>query len=303
MREVVVAVQVADIKLFGSNWHQLCLNASVTGPHFLSSQPSVLPNALSTHSRPLTRVSSRWKSPHYGQSAWGLYHYATATSAFITGIYTAAKRIPHSGLLVAAAAVNSAITGAAFFSVREFGVSPVLTRVVPWEQYAHRRRELGIDTASEDDALPSKIALSEVRKNKLLDSGMSGAIAGAFLRGIRSGRVGIIPGLWMGAVAGSLIQYGVNEMNIMRLRYIAKLHQENRTAVEKPTVKPRQEIQIRDSTTTWMDTFLRGIGLEPITDDEYISKMKKTRDVYLKRIAELETQLEKEKSRQDSAKS
>lgn len=107
----------------------------------------------------------------------------------------------------------------------------------------------------------------------------------------------------MGAAVGSLIQYGVNEVNLRRLRYISRLHQENRTAVEKPTMKPRHEVQIQDSTTTWMDTFLRGIGLVPITDDEYVSKMKKTRDVYLKRIEELEAQLEEEKSRQDSAKS
>jgi hypothetical protein len=108
----------------------------------------------------------------------------------------------------------------------------------------------------------------------------------------------------MGAGAGTLIQYGCNELNLARLRYILKLNQENRTAVEKPVPKPRNEIQAPDSTTTWMDAFLIGIGLVPITDEEYISKMKKTRDGYLKRIQELETQLtEEQRSRKDVTKS
>jgi hypothetical protein len=48
--------------------------------------------------------------------------HTAATSAFITGIYTAVKRKPNSKLLVAAAAVNSAITGATFFSTSVSGL-------------------------------------------------------------------------------------------------------------------------------------------------------------------------------------
>lgn len=98
----------------------------------------------------------------------------------------------------------------------------------------------------------------------------------------------------MGTVVAAILQYSYNEINLSRLRYISKLKQENRTAVPKPVIKPRNSPPSLEPTETWMEVFLKTIGMTPVTDEEYIAKMKKTRNVYLKRIHELEVQLETE---------
>ncbi|KJA14817.1 hypothetical protein HYPSUDRAFT_194783 [Hypholoma sublateritium FD-334 SS-4] len=215
-------------------------------------------------------------------------------------MYTAIKRTPQAGLVVTAAAMNSAVTGATFFVVREYAVVPTLTRLVPFEQYARRRRELGIDPPSTDSSLPSTVSPSDIRRDKILDSAVSGSITGSLLRGIRSGRSAIVPGFIMGTAVAAILQYSYNEINLSRLRYISKLNQENRTAVPKPVIRPRNSPPSPEPTETWMEVFLKTIGMTPVTDEEYIAKMKKTRDVYLKRIHELEVQLETESDRRKS---
>lgn len=101
----------------------------------------------------------------------------------------------------------------------------------------------------------------------------------------------------MGAVVATVVQYSYNEVNLARLRHISKLKQENRQAVKIPVIKPQNSHPDPASTTTWMDVFLKAIGLTPITDEEYIAKMKKTRGVYLNRIEELQAQLELEEQK------
>ena len=52
----------------------------------------------------------------------------------------------------------------------------------------HRRRELGIGNTLDDELpLPSeKLSWSDLRTNRLLDSGLSGAVTGGLLRGLKS---------------------------------------------------------------------------------------------------------------------
>ena len=193
---------------------------------------------------------------------------------------------------------------------------PTLTRFAPFEQYARRRQELGIDPLSTDSSLPPTISPSDIRKDKILDSALSGSITGSLLRGIRcacfyiirwrhneleslclAGRTAIVPGLLMGTAVAATLQYTYNEINLSRLRFISKLNQESRTAVSKPVIRPQNTPSNPELTENWMDVFLKAIGMTPITDEEYVVKMKKTREVYLKRIHELEMQLETESSR------
>ena len=73
--------------------------------------------------------------------------------------------------------------------IREFCISPILTHIAPWKQYVHRRRELGIGNSLDDDALPppsEKLSWSNLRTNRLLDSGLAGAVTGGLLRGLKS---------------------------------------------------------------------------------------------------------------------
>lgn len=126
------------------------------------------------------------------------------TSAFVTGLYGIFRNTPHLGILVGSAAINSGITGATFFSkpnqrrrkkpnywallldIREFGVSPILTHVAPWKQYVHRRRELGINNLRDDPYSSENISWSDLRTDRLLDSGVAGAVTGGVLRGLKS---------------------------------------------------------------------------------------------------------------------
>ncbi|KDR73651.1 hypothetical protein GALMADRAFT_251427 [Galerina marginata CBS 339.88] len=219
----------------------------------------------------------------------------SASSALITGVYTIFRKQPQSGIIVGVAALNSGITAATFFTCREYVVSPALVHFAPWLQYARRRRELGIDLSTPTE--PG--SLLDLHTNKLLDSALSGAITGGMLRGIRSGRRAILPGMVMTGVACSFLQYGYNELSIMRLRYIAKLNEEDRAAVTVPSSKPRTAIPDRSEPSTTspsaVQLFLSMIGVRPLSDEEYLAKMKRTRNAYLKRIAELELQKEEEK--------
>lgn len=45
-----------------------------------------------------------------------------------------------------------------------------------------------------------------------------------------------------------------------------------------------------------LDRMINAIGLNRLSDEEYLAQMREERAVYLRRIAELETQLEEEKN-------
>ncbi|KAF8163622.1 hypothetical protein B0H34DRAFT_330712 [Crassisporium funariophilum] len=197
----------------------------------------------------------------------------SASSAFFTGLYGVIRNTQHTGLLVGTAALNSGITAATFFSFREFVTSPVLTRVAPWAQYAYRRRELDIESPSDVLTSPSvNMSIEDLRTNKLLDSAIAGAVTGGLLRGLKSGRRAVLSGILTAGAVCTLLQYGCNEISLARLRYISRLQEGNRPA-----------------------QLLKTVGLLPVSDEEYLNKMERTREVYLKRIAELERQVEEEK--------
>lgn len=110
--------------------------------------------------------------------------------------------------MAGAAALNSGITAATFFgtslvvirpiflhrpahqcpqlAVREYAISPVLVTFMDGPQYRRRRQLLGIQPPGEvlegvDETMP----LSLLQYHKLLDTAISGAIAGGIIRGWR----------------------------------------------------------------------------------------------------------------------
>ncbi|KAG6861542.1 hypothetical protein C0995_015275 [Termitomyces sp. Mi166 len=210
--------------------------------------------------------------------------------AFVTGLYGIAKRSPQYALMSMAAGVNSGVTACSFFALREIVISPLLVNTLPWPQYSRRRRDLGI---SHPDDLPAEPPTwSDVRKHNTLDSGLSGAIAGGALRGWKSGPRAILPGmLTIGAVC-TLLQLVYNEASVSRLRYISGLK------VKAPANEAPATPAIRTKTAS--ERFLTLIGIHQVTEEEYLEKMKATRDSHLRRIAELEQQLAAEKAQEES---
>ncbi|RXW22070.1 hypothetical protein EST38_g3781 [Candolleomyces aberdarensis] len=89
-----------------------------------------------------------------------------------------------------------------------------------------------------------------------------------------AGRSAALPGAAMASVACVALQYGWNQATMRRLRHLAKLPEDENTAESgQPTFRQRM-----------MGIF----GVSQISEEEYIAKLKKTRDIYEKRIAFLE---------------
>ena len=74
-------------------------------------------------------------------------------------------------------------------ALREYAISPALVLSLDTPQYARRRAELGIESPqhihSYHSAYDSTDELRAIRQNKLLDTALSGAIAGAGLNAWR----------------------------------------------------------------------------------------------------------------------
>ncbi|KAF9511144.1 hypothetical protein BS47DRAFT_1347000 [Hydnum rufescens UP504] len=86
------------------------------------------------------------------------------------------KRFP-SLVLALGTAFNCGVGGLAFFSLREYFIGPLLVRNLNSEQYV-RRREAILHGSS--NTLPSP-SIHDIRTKKLLDTALSGAVAGAIL--------------------------------------------------------------------------------------------------------------------------
>jgi len=65
---------------------------------------------------------------------------------------------------------------------REYLVSPLLTKYAPFEAYARRRALLSEEGTLEGAEPPT---WSDMRRNSLLDSGISGILTGGLLRGVK----------------------------------------------------------------------------------------------------------------------
>ena len=108
-----------------------------------------------------------------------------------------------------------------------------------------------------------------------------------------AGSAAILPGAVTAATICVLLQYAVNEARIARLRYIS---QQDRTSTFQLPVDPSlQHISATEPSPTIMQRITHAMGIRKMTEDEYLERMKKTRDHHIRRIAELERRLEEER--------
>lgn len=90
-----------------------------------------------------------------------------------------------------------------------------------------------------------------------------------------------------------------NELGVARLRYISRLNEESSLPTSTPAPASHVSSPISQKTAkSFSEKILTTLGLQPVSDEEYLAKMKKTREMYVKRIVELEAQLEIEKAKE-----
>ncbi|KAF8688485.1 Molybdopterin binding protein, partial [Rhizoctonia solani] len=109
-------------------------------------------------------------------------------------------------------------------ALREYVVSPALVLSLDTSQYAQRRARLGITSKQFNDlkyAHEHQDELAMIRRDRLLDTGVAGAIAGGGLNFWRRGARAIVPGVLTAGLACTLVQVAVNELAVQRIRYVA----------------------------------------------------------------------------------
>ena len=90
-----------------------------------------------------------------------------------------------------------------------------------------------------------------------------------------------------------MLQYACNELGIARLRYVSKVQEENKS---QTFFKLQNGKQVYEPSGSVFQQLLKAVGLIPISDEEYLARLKRTREVYLKRMVQLEKQVEEEKN-------
>ncbi|KAH6908295.1 hypothetical protein BKA70DRAFT_266172 [Coprinopsis sp. MPI-PUGE-AT-0042] len=215
--------------------------------------------------------------------------YGTLTTSAVFGVTAGAVAAlggkPYPPVVAAFAAFNSGCTAGVFFGLREFAVGPLLVYTAPWSQYVNRRRLLGIgeDGMSE----PHTPSIQDVRSDKLLDSGISGAITGGLVRGWKSGRGAVIPGALFASTACVALQYGFNLAAVYRLNHLSKATEATSAPIPSTPSEPQEQIPLDRRILNW-------IGVKSLSDEEFAARLRRQKEAYEKRIAELELQLEEE---------
>ena len=114
---------------------------------------------------------------------------------------------------------------------------------------------------------------------------------------LQAGRHTIVSGTVTASTVCIVLQYACNEIGIAKLRYVSKSQEENKSLITQPSSKLQNGKQVYEpSSGSVFQQVLKLVGLVPVSDEEYLTRLKRTREVYLKRMVELEKQVEEEKN-------
>ncbi|KAF7985124.1 hypothetical protein HWV62_9041 [Athelia sp. TMB] len=206
----------------------------------------------------------------YSVDSWSkLMKIGTITTGLGVGAYEVFQG-RRAGPLAGASALNGGLVAATFFSVREYGVSPLLST-----NFARPRQE-----TSQVDGHTTPTSWADMRKHHVLDSAVSGALTGGMFNTWQRGRAGTIPGLCTGALVCAFLQWGVNELDIARVKYVSKNPYRPQVS-SSPSAAEQKGITERVFTA---------VGFTKISDEEHLAKLRVTRDAALKQIAKLEVE-------------
>jgi hypothetical protein len=97
---------------------------------------------------------------------------------------------------------------------------------------------------------------------------------------------GILPGFTTGSLVCTILQLAYNETGVARLKYIHSI-----SNVERDHDSSRQ--------LEYKERVMGLLGIQKISDEEYLKRLKRKRDIYLQQIKILEQEQEKE-GRSDS---
>jgi len=174
-------------------------------------------------------------------------------------------------------------------------MSPVLVSA----QYVRRGRELESNNTIMGGSIatnrPDVLSWSDFRSHKLLDSSLSGAAAGGLLNGWRSGRRAIVPGITTGAFVCGLLQLIFNEVGVTRIKYLSQPKPES--SMGKSSSTPQLSQPPSEPVIPFVERIMISLGLHKLSDEEYLKRLKQTRDGYLQQIKKLED-LEKERGKE-----
>lgn len=119
---------------------------------------------------------------------------------------------------------------------------------------------------------------------------------------------GILPGVTTASIVCTLLQLAYNEVDIARVKYVSRMLKEAQTspdvrpAVSRPLSPPNppsvDEVVPRKPI---MERILTALGWHPVSNEEYVEKLKYKRDACLRRIAQLEVEKERDNKPTDSS--
>lgn len=159
---------------------------------------------------------------------------------------------------------------------------------MPGKQYEQRRQRLE-EAADGAPTNVSRLTWGDIRSRKVLDSSISGALAGSILNTWKRGRSGTVPGLATGAVMCGLFQWAFNEFDILRITHVSRVVHTQPVPVTPavPVSTYSLPVAAPESPKSLTDRILAMFGRR-ISDEEYLNRVKAQRDDHLRRIEQLE---------------
>lgn len=206
--------------------------------------------------------------------------------------------------------------------LREYVISPSMVALRDDDpQYVRRRREIAAKRDPELD-YSHQLSWAEMRAHKLPDSLLSGAVAGAVLSRVQNSTFPpfshsrstslnlIIQGDVRAAIRGTggmgilctLLQLLYNESGVIRVKYISRKLEDATHAQSPVQIIPSSSGKVyvpppEEPSRPLSERFFEYIGMAKISDEDFVQRLRVKRDAYLRRIAEIEVEREKERAK------
>ncbi|KAI1794604.1 hypothetical protein LXA43DRAFT_883485 [Ganoderma leucocontextum] len=229
------------------------------------------------------RVHSPSSDNHYTNIDHHIRQTAIAVGTFTAGhaLYRGSR---HPTPLALSAAVNGGIAGTVFFGIREVVARPLL-----WHSgyFTHPTPRTS-----------SQPSWSHIRMHDVPETAVSGALTGGIINAWRHGAAGIWAGARTAGIICTVLQFGFNELTVMRVKFVSrKIHESQ----PRPEIAPLPSDGPEEPRNSIVDHLMAVIGFVKLTDEEYLKVLKKQRAEALARIALLEHERrERDQARSDT---